>query len=158
MRRKSGEEMSCLELAALPSAPFWARRYATATLHAWQLWPGMIDAAELLVSELVTNAIRASGLGADQLTRSDVDAAGRISLTLRLLPGRVVIEVLDHDPGRPVRADAGPDAESGRGLMIVDALSKEWGYQYPPSGGKIVYCILDTPESGPHVTQSDLRS
>ena len=35
------------------------------------------------------------------------------------------------------------DAENGRGLMLVDALSKEWSYFFPPGGGKVVYCFLE---------------
>ncbi len=38
--------------------------------------------------------------------------------------------------------DAETDAESGRGLMLVQALSKEWSYFFPPSGGKTVYCVI----------------
>ena len=57
-------------------------------------------------------------------------------------PGRIVIEVSDPDPRPPVLTDAGPEAESGRGLILVQALSKEWSYFYPPTGGKTVYCTL----------------
>jgi hypothetical protein len=39
-------------------------------------------------------------------------------------------------------ADASTDDESGRGLMLVQALSKEWGYFFSPSGGKVTYCVL----------------
>jgi hypothetical protein len=46
-------------------------------------------------------------------------------VALRLLPGQVVIEVTDNDPRPPVLADAGPGAEDGRGLVIVQALSEE---------------------------------
>jgi hypothetical protein len=101
------------------------------------------------VSELLTNAIRASGPESGKLATSDPEGLERITLTLRLLPGRIVIEVFDHDPSAPVLAETCPDSESGRGLMIVDMLSKEWGHQYPPSGGKIVFCILGAPDSGP---------
>jgi hypothetical protein len=66
----------------------------------------------------------------------------RISLTLRHLPGRIVVEVSDNNPSPPVVADAGTDAEDGRGLMLVQALSKEWGHFFPPAGGKTVYCVI----------------
>lgn len=42
------------------------------------------------------------------------------------------------------RSAAGHDAESGRGLMLVSALSKEWSYFCLPGGGKVVYCYLET--------------
>jgi hypothetical protein len=48
--------------------------------------------------------------------------------------------------GRWQMADVGVNAESGRGLMLVDALSKEWSYFYPPDGGKTVYCVISTEE------------
>jgi hypothetical protein len=66
----------------------------------------------------------------------------RISLTLRHLPGKVVIEVFDHDPNPPILVDADTDAEGGRGLLLVEALSKEWGHFFPPAGGKIVYAVV----------------
>jgi anti-sigma regulatory factor (Ser/Thr protein kinase) len=156
VRREPGEQKSSLELVTLPSAPYWARRYTSAALHAWQLVPETIETAELLVSELVTNAIRASGPKPGPLAYSGPEGLEHITLTLRLLPGRVVIEVFDHDPSAPVLAEAGPDSESGRGLMIVDIASKEWGYQYPPSGGKIVFCVLDIPQFITYATGQDV--
>jgi hypothetical protein len=45
----------------------------------------------------------------------------------------------------PVRRDASPDAQSGRGLLIIEALTSEWSYCVLPSGrGKTVYCMLPT--------------
>jgi hypothetical protein len=61
---------------------------------------------------------------------------------LRYQPGRIVIEVSDPDPRPPFLSQPGTEAESGRGLVLVEALSKEWSYFYPPVGGKTVYCIL----------------
>src|SRR5258708_39680522 len=52
----SSGAVSYLELATLPSAPFWARRQAEAALKAWQMVPEVIETAQLVVSELVTNA------------------------------------------------------------------------------------------------------
>ncbi len=142
MSREAGEESTRLDLATLPSAPFWARRFTNATLHAWQLWPETIETAELLVSELVTNAIQTSNLKSEHGHISSIEQVECISLTLRLLAGRIIIEVFDKDPGPPVPAEADPESESGRGLMIVEALSKEWGYLFPPAGGKTVFCVL----------------
>jgi len=143
--RREPEETSYLELATLPSAPFWARCQTKASLKAWQVWPDLIEIAELLVSELVTNAIKTAGLPPAYPANSNLDGVERISLTLRLLPGRLVIEVFDNDPNPPLPTDASVDAESGRGLMLVQALSKEWGYYFPPAGGETVFCILGTP-------------
>jgi anti-sigma regulatory factor (Ser/Thr protein kinase) len=136
------DAVSYLELAALPSAPFWARRQARAALRAWHLSEEATHTAELLVSELVTNAVKFIGSPPDRHTYSELASAGRICLTLRLLPGRLVIEVSDNDQRPPVPTEAAPDDESGRGLMLVEALSKEWNYYFPPSGGKVVFCVL----------------
>lgn len=147
MPRELGVEASCLELAALSSAPFWARCHTRATLSAWCIWPDTIHTAELLVSELVTNSIRAAGLDTKPGTYQELASIDRVSLRLRLQPGRIVIEVTDGNSDPPVPDDADAQSECGRGLMIVQALSKEWGHFLPPSGGKTVFAVLDMPQS-----------
>jgi len=143
VRQEPGEQMSCLELVALPSAPFRARRHTRETLHAWQVSAEAVDTVELLVSELVTNAVCAGQVALEQEPEVGAGHTERISLTLRLLPGVMVIEVTDNNPAPPVLRTAGADAESGRGLMLVDALSKEWGHFFPPSGGKVVFAVAE---------------
>jgi two-component sensor histidine kinase len=104
-----------------------------------------IETAELLVSELVTNACKfAAPLPA---AHSGLANAGIIDIVLRYLPGRLVIEVSDSDVNPPVSANADLDSESGRGLMLVQALSKEWAYFFPASGGKTVYCVISLTET-----------
>jgi hypothetical protein len=51
--------------------------------------------------------------------------------------------VYDTSNEPPVRSSPGDDAENGRGLMLIDALSIEWCYFFPPGGGKVVSCLLD---------------
>jgi anti-sigma regulatory factor (Ser/Thr protein kinase) len=91
---------------------------------------GHHPAAELLVSELVTNALR----------------HGRppVELRIRTARGRVLrIEVLDGAVGEdPVPSEAPPDAISGRGLSIVAALAVRWGTEAAASG-KVVWAELD---------------
>ena len=131
-------------LVALPTSPFWARRYTRFFLNSCR---GMSDAttetAELLVSELVTNAVRFSGNPARTLRYSERADASLISLSIRHFREGLLIEVYDTDSNPPVRHHADEYAESGRGLMLVDALSKEWSYFFPPGGGKVVYCFLE---------------
>jgi hypothetical protein len=55
----------------------------------------------------------------------------------------LLIEVYDSDKNPPIRSPADDDGGNGRGLMLVDALSKEWWYFFPPGGGKVVYCFLE---------------
>jgi anti-sigma regulatory factor (Ser/Thr protein kinase) len=138
-RESPGEATAHVELAAIPLTPFWARRHAQAVLGAWQLDPDTIETAALLTSELITNAVTAMA----RLSQELPDVSRRpITHTLRLQAGRLVIEVSDSDPSPPVPEQAGPEAESGRGLMLVAMLSKEWSYFCPPSGGKTVYCVI----------------
>jgi hypothetical protein len=67
-----------------------------------------------------------------------------ITLSLRHFPESLLIEVFDTDTSAPVLPDADAYAENGRGLMLVDALSKEWSYFLPRGGGgKVVYCVLE---------------
>ena len=133
-----------LALAALPTSPFWARRYTRSFLDSC---PGMnedtAETAELLVSELVTNAVRFAGNPTRTLRYSERANASLISLSIRHFRDGLLIEVHDTDSNPPTRSHTDDYAESGRGLMLVDALSKEWSYFFPPGGGKVVYCFLE---------------
>jgi anti-sigma regulatory factor (Ser/Thr protein kinase) len=138
------EHSARLLLPALPTAPFWARRRTSTFLGACgSVSADTVETAELLVSELVTNAARFAGKEGTSLGRSDSVNVGRVILSLRRFPDTLLIEVFDTDPHPPVLTDADEDSESGRGLMLVHALSKEWSYFLPPEGGKVVYCVID---------------
>ena len=100
------------------------------------------EIAELLVSELVTNAVRFAGDPVRTLRYSERANASLIWLSLRHFPQRLLIEVYDADSNPPIQSLADEHAENGRGLMLVDALSKEWSYFVPPGGGKVVYCVI----------------
>jgi anti-sigma regulatory factor (Ser/Thr protein kinase) len=135
------EKAARIDLVTLPSSPFWARRHTEQALRAWDV-AHLADTADLLVTELVTNAVAFAGAGSD--AEGEAVAVRRIWLALRLLAGQLIIEVGDPDPRPPVRAaDVSTDAENGRGLMLVEALSNRWDYYLPPSGGKVVYCVID---------------
>lgn len=140
-RRKQNHGVSYAEFDALPTAPTRARHHAIAVLSEWRLLPEAIETAELLVSELVTNARAASGHDHGQPGKAVTD---QVSLTLSRLADRLVIEVADSNPDPPVPADPDTEAENGRGLMLVQALSKEWGHFLLPAGGKVVYCVIST--------------
>ncbi|MCW2946326.1 MAG: putative serine/threonine kinase anti-sigma factor [Actinoallomurus sp.] len=127
---------NCVLLAALPQAVGRAREYARGVLGAWQL-QAMTDTVELLVSELVTNAVQATGLAEGQV---DAGTANPIYLCLSMLEELLLIEVWDTSSTVPLKRAAADDDEAGRGLMLVKALSKEWGCRMLTSGGKIVWC------------------
>ena len=136
-------EAGWFTLVTLPTSPFWARRYTRAFLHSCRgIGEDTAQTAELLVSELVTNAVRFAGDPARTLRYSERASASLISLSLRHFREGLLIEVYDTDDTPPALSRPGDDAEGGRGLMLVSALSKEWSYFLPPGGGKVVYCVL----------------
>ena len=131
-------------LVTLPTSPFWARRYTRSFLDSCrEISEDAAATAELLVSELVTNAVRFAGDPARPLRYSERASASLVSLSLRHFREGLLIEVYDTDNNPPIRSNPDDDAENGRGLMLVDALSKEWSYFFPPGGGKVVYCFLE---------------
>ena len=134
-----------LALVTLPTSPFWARRYTRSFLDSCKgMSKDTAETAELLVSELVTNAVRFAGNPASTRRYSERANASLISLSIRHFREGLLIEVYDTDSNPPVLCDADADAGNGRGLMLIDALAKEWSYFFPPGGGKVVYCILGT--------------
>lgn len=140
-----GVPVASIRLATLPSSPFWARRHTRDVLSRWMLTE-ITETAELLVSELVTNAVNFASPIPAGLRLSGLAGTGIIDVTLRYPPGRLVIEVSDSGTNPPVVADPDPDSENGRGLFLVQALSKEWSYFFPPFGGKTVYCVISLTE------------
>jgi anti-sigma regulatory factor (Ser/Thr protein kinase) len=105
--------------------------------------PSVADSVELVVSELVTNAVRAS-TGPDGRPKYDPKTGlPRVQLRLSSDLVHVLIEVWDQDPRMPVATAAGPDDESGRGLMLVEALCKRWDCAIPTGWqGKVVWAEL----------------
>ncbi|MFD8258351.1 SpoIIE family protein phosphatase [Streptomyces griseoluteus] len=105
-----------------------AREYARAQLLSWDLEP-LVDTTELLVSELVTNALR----------------YGEGEIRLRLLLDRTLVcEVWDAGLVQPRRRRARDTDEGGRGLQLVGLLSAAWGSRRTPRG-KTVWFELPLP-------------
>lgn len=106
------------ELAAHPGSVAQARRLTRSRLSGWAVCEDACDAATLVVSELVTNAI--------------VHAAGqRVVCELQDVGDLVRIAVCDEGcaPGEPRPSPRRPDEEHGRGLLLVAAVSRAWGAQ-----------------------------
>ena len=131
---------SYLELPALPASVRPARLYAKNILYQWRM-AALADTVELLVSEIITNAIRASTRSAHQQRETGPDPfALRMRFWLTSDGHSVLIQVWDGDHHRPVRQNAGLDAEAGRGLLLVETLSTRWGcYAADGQGGKMVW-------------------
>jgi hypothetical protein len=105
-----------------------ARRCTRRVLRSWHL-SNLAGDGEMVVAELVTNAVQATELcaaGAEKL-------ALPVTLGLRSDGTRLVVEVTDGALGRP--------RTGGRGLAIVSALAEAWGW-YPATGGKLVWALL----------------
>jgi hypothetical protein len=64
---------------------------------------------------------------------------------------RVLILVQDCSPQRPVRANPEADAEGGRGLLMVEAISSQWGWYsaHPAGTGKVTWALLEAPSNHP---------
>ncbi|GHH90150.1 ATP-binding protein [Streptomyces capillispiralis] len=118
--------------SADPGAVRAARSAVRDQLRLWDL-DSVGDLTALLVSELVTNALRhASGPIGVRLLRP-TDAA-------RVLR----VEVSDTLPDLPLARDARPDDEGGRGLRLLASASRRWGAR-PCAAGKTVWFELAVP-------------
>jgi serine phosphatase RsbU (regulator of sigma subunit)/anti-sigma regulatory factor (Ser/Thr protein kinase) len=115
----------------LPSELTSAHRARTLIRRPMKRWglTELIPAAELLASELVTNAVRY--------------AQGQIGLRL-ILEGGLVIEVLDDSAALPRLRHPDDDEERGRGLQVVSQIAERWGARRAVQG-KIVWCELALP-------------
>jgi anti-sigma regulatory factor (Ser/Thr protein kinase) len=130
-----------LPLGALLTAVPCARAYTRVILDEWGL-ASLAEPAELIVSELVTNGVRAA---ADADGRPRYDDAGLPVVHLRLAcdHARVVIEAWDSVARVPRVRQPDPEEESGRGLALIQALSDRWGWTTVPGWpGKVVWAEL----------------
>ena len=127
--------LSHLELGALPGAVACARLHARQVLWEWGL-SAISEDAELLVSELVTNAAQAS---------PPAERIQPVGLWLSSDRSRLLILVQDTSryPPEPT-GGAGDHDERGRGLLIVDAISTTWGWDAEEdSSGKVVWALIE---------------
>ena len=119
-------------LTADPSAPGRARRLVRSTLSDWGI-ADLSDIAELLVSELVTNAVRYS----------------QAPIGLRLFQDRMLlVEVSDPLPDPPRQRQAARTDEGGRGLELVHRLADSWGTRVEGEG-KVVWFEQSLPSAPP---------
>jgi anti-sigma regulatory factor (Ser/Thr protein kinase) len=118
-------------LTARPESAGVARDFTRMTLRQWRM-ARLSDVAELVVSELVTNALRHGLLSARWMP-------GEHPIRLRLLrqDRYLMCMVTDPDTAGPVRIDAHSGAESGRGLQVVESCSVRWGWQSLDADGGV---------------------
>ena len=115
--------------------------FVSLCLRQWGL-PSLADDSELVVSELVTNAVTATGVTETEPRWSQLAGLATIHVRVMLFEGSIVIAVWDKDPASPVLRQSAPDSENGRGLSIVAALCKRWDYFLLDGGGKCVWAEL----------------
>jgi anti-sigma regulatory factor (Ser/Thr protein kinase) len=122
------------EEVTLPDGPegaSFARRAMVRAADLWRLDRELTETALLLVSELVTNAIR--------------HGTPPVRLSLRLERDRLRVEVTDSSPALPELSRSSPDQLGGRGLQIVQLLAARWGASASPRRlGKTVWFELST--------------
>jgi serine/threonine-protein kinase RsbW len=133
----TGKAMSYRSKASFPCDPAspgrarsWAAERISAALTHLPAAPTILDDAVLVVSELVTNALRAGCSWADLNIEVDVDV-------LR-------VGVIDDGPGVPVVQLAEAEDVRGRGLFLIAALASDWGVRRTEHG-KEVWAALPLP-------------
>lgn len=119
-----------LRLPLDPRSPGVARATLRAVLDAYDLTE-LTPTAELLTSELATNAVRA-----------DTTYGRDIGVGFELTGAGLRLEVADLADGKPELRCAGDDEVCGRGLALVDALADDWGVASRDGGGKVVWVSL----------------
>jgi anti-sigma regulatory factor (Ser/Thr protein kinase) len=128
-KRQSDRISKPLTLGAITTSPGTARAAARSLLFEWGL-ANLMESVELIVSELVTNAIHISAVH---------EIAPPVQLRMSATGNTVLIEVWDCDPRDPVmRLPMDLDAENGRGLLLVASISARWGWTQFQQG-KIVW-------------------
>lgn len=132
-------------MGALPTAPSASRAMVRAALTMWQLPTDLIDTAELITSELVTNAVRHSHVAGDDGRLRPRYVYGRLPIVQVALgsdrQGSLMVVVFDQAPGIPALHVADDDDESGRGLAMVAALCAWWDWR-KVEAGKIVRAMI----------------
>ena len=118
-------------LATGPAAAAEARRRVRAAIRSWPV-PVEEDVALLLTSELVTNAVRH-------------EAGQAVMLVISCSNGRLRVDVHDTSRSLPAVADVPADAETGRGLLLVETLSDEWGFYRTPAGKAVYFTLVSQP-------------
>lgn len=115
-----------MEACALPEAVSVFRSRARRVLRDWRLCE-LTEAAELVVSELVTNSVAATGA---------LQPAYPVRMWLLSDGSRVLVVVADSSALMPVRAAPADEADSGRGLLLVETVSDCWGWYKCPGSGQ----------------------
>lgn len=124
-------DVEWLRLAPHPTAPRASRNFVTRTLLDWGLG-ALIPSTCLVVSELVTS--------------STIHAGTDIDLSVAWNPGALRLTVRDKSPDLPHQRHSQSDVR-GRGLRVVNGLSRAFGVLPAPDGGKVIWAVLNAAPS-----------
>ncbi|WP_239331293.1 ATP-binding protein, partial [Frankia sp. CiP3] len=138
------KRMSNLTLAAVPTVVGCSRMFVNLTLQDWGV-NALRDTAELIISELVTNAVKSTGVMDESPRWTELTDLALIYVRVVLLEDGVIIEVADRDHTLPAIPEQDLDAEGGRGLFLVESMSKRWN-SYVTDRGKVVWSELEIPQ------------
>ena len=115
-----------IRLPGNPSSAGTARRFVRDVLITWGRQE-LIELTELLANELVTNSV--------------LHADSEVELAVNMEGDRLRVEVRDENPQAPIRKDYSLSAATGRGLVLVEELSADWGSERA-NDGKVVWFEL----------------
>lgn len=135
-RRHQPVDRSWLDLDPVPTAPRQARGLVRRTLVGWSS-VNLLDAASLVITELVNNA----------LMHASTPMTASVSRPRASTTDAVRLAVRDGDRGLPVLSQSAQPMPGGRGIWLIDAVSRAWGVALL-DGGKIVWSVLDGREAG----------
>jgi anti-sigma regulatory factor (Ser/Thr protein kinase) len=133
---QDGRRCTGLELGPILDAVPCARGHARNVLHEWAVRGDAADAVELVVSELVTNAVQAT-----RRLSAPIPLPVRLRLTYR--SACVLVEVADGSPRAPLARQPDPEGDSGRGLVLIAAVSTGWGYYTSGGAWKVVWATVE---------------
>jgi anti-sigma regulatory factor (Ser/Thr protein kinase) len=129
-------------LAATNRAAGQARSAVTKALGEWGIDDDLTQASVLLASELVTNAVKMTGVDVPDPAPAVAGGLPVIGLQVRVSPGLLALEVWDSSPELPSESHPEGEAEGGRGLWLVTLCGWRWGV-VAGRGGKVVYAEVE---------------
>ena len=128
-------------LSPVPEEARTARQFVRELLTCWGL-DHLTDDAELIIAELVVNAVRHGLRTAPHAVTTGPFTPSALRLCMLRRVGEVMLAVTDPSDEAPTPQMPGWSGESGRGLQIVGALSYVWGWSPIEGHGKAVWAVL----------------
>jgi anti-sigma regulatory factor (Ser/Thr protein kinase) len=120
--------VAVIELRPEPTSPGRARRFVRSLMSAWGVGDQVVDDAELLVTELVTNAV--------------IHARTAVTLEVEAADGTVRFKVSDESPRRVEIKSPSPESATGRGLILLDQIASEWEVTHTAAGKHVSFSLI----------------